>query len=658
MAKWNPFGVEVEVTAVSAVVTRKSATQYTVKINAAWECTSSGNKTDYGMTASSGGESVTLNSEGTKANSGSGSFTGTYSISGNEAASQIVSVTFTNFNTWHNDSATRVVSFIVDVPAWTSYAVTYNANGGSGVPGKQTKWKDQNLTLSNTKPTRAGYTFQKWNTKADGSGTNYTAGASYTANADVTLYAVWKANTYTVTYNANGGSGAPGNQTKTHGTTLKLSSTIPTRTDYAFKGWGVSPTATTVSYAAGANYTNNAAITLYAIWELTYTKPRINNLKVDRCNSSDEWQDDGSDIRVEFDYELDKNESPTMFLSWKLSTASEWLKTTTLSDINKDFHVKTGSAGGSFAGTFDPEKSYDWQLIVSDSGGSTTATGRISSLNLAIDICPPDPMGVDDEAMFGVAVGKTAELRGVFDMGLKAKFSNGYIAEVLTAINGAGVDLNDIMQPGWYVGVNQAASSYSNTPPGLSGTFTLEVMSAGNAAQLMQRITSCSKEYPLEYVRHYYQGTWGGWIRKFGVSLFDGLSYGPITLSEDLQKFKFIEIYFRDNNSNVDCGGYVKIRSPHNKVFELSLIESSDGQNNVFIRTSRMIAYNKYIGCVDGINFNNSMTNLDGTAQTITNRDYTGKDNSQYVQFQAGNVKHNGAHVIRITKVIGYEYEM
>ena len=52
-------------------------------------------------------------------------------------------------------------------------------------------------------------------------------GANYTANGDATLYAVWGKNS-TVTYNANGGSGAPEAQTKTYGEDLKLSSTVPT----------------------------------------------------------------------------------------------------------------------------------------------------------------------------------------------------------------------------------------------------------------------------------------------------------------------------------------------------------------------------------------------------------------------------------------------
>ena len=178
---------------------------------------------------------------------------------------------------WYNSGGTIPASVNQNLTlyaGWTekTYTVTFNANGGSGAPSAQTKRHFENLTLTSSKPTRTGYTFSKWNTKSDGSGTSYNAGASYTTNAAATLYAVWTANTYTVAFNANGGSGAPTSQTKTYGKTLTLSSTKPTRSGYTFKGWATSSSSSTVAYSPGGSYTANAAITLYAIWQInTYT---------------------------------------------------------------------------------------------------------------------------------------------------------------------------------------------------------------------------------------------------------------------------------------------------------------------------------------------------------------------------------------------------
>ena len=75
------------------------------------------------------------------------------------------------------------------------------------------------------------------------------------------------AKTYSVTYNANGGSGAPSSQTKRHGTVLTLSSTKPKRTGYTFLGWSTSSSATSAKYNAGGTFTSNASTTLYAVWE-------------------------------------------------------------------------------------------------------------------------------------------------------------------------------------------------------------------------------------------------------------------------------------------------------------------------------------------------------------------------------------------------------
>ena len=154
-------------------------------------------------------------------------------------------------------------------PFWTidTYTVSYNANGGTGAPGSQTKTYGVTLTLSSTIPTRTGYTFAGWGTSSTAATVSYAPGGSYTANAGATLYAVWTIITYQVSYNANGGSGAPSAQTKTYGVALTLSSTKPTRTGYTFLSWNTASDGSGTSYASGGSYTANAAATLYAQWK-------------------------------------------------------------------------------------------------------------------------------------------------------------------------------------------------------------------------------------------------------------------------------------------------------------------------------------------------------------------------------------------------------
>lgn len=379
VSKWTPFGVALDVTATAATVTRVSATQYTVKINASWETYYSGAKTVYGMSATSGGASVTLNKFGTNSSGSSGTLTGTYSISGNGAATKTVTVTFNNYEeNWQGtviDSATKTVSFSVTVPAWTSYTVQYNANGGTGAPSAQTKWKDQILKLSTTTPTRAGYSFQGWVTSASG-GASYAAGANYTTNASVTLYAVWKANTYTVTFNANGGTGAPSNQTKTHGVALTLASAKPSRTNYTFKGWGTSASSTTASYQAGGSYTANASATLYAVWELAYVKPRITNLLVERCDSDGTPNANGLNALVKFQWGSDKDIS-SITIRWKPSTSQSY-------PINNSTTIGASGKSGSVssvvgADALNAETAYTIRVVAMDAGGESEKTVTLNT---------------------------------------------------------------------------------------------------------------------------------------------------------------------------------------------------------------------------------------------------------------------------------------
>ena len=145
-----------------------------------------------------------------------------------------------------------------------TYTVSYNANGGTGAPGNQTKTHGQSLTLSSVQPTSDTHNFKGWSTSRTGS-VEYNPGSTYTGNADLTLYAVWYIKTYAVKYNANGGTGAPENQVKTHGQSLTLSSVKPTKDGYTFQGWSTTLNGS-VQYNPGSAYSGNANLTLYAVW--------------------------------------------------------------------------------------------------------------------------------------------------------------------------------------------------------------------------------------------------------------------------------------------------------------------------------------------------------------------------------------------------------
>lgn len=94
-----------------------------------------------------------------------------------------------------------------------------------------------NYTIRKEIPSRDGYDFLGWDTDAAADTVVWEGGDVYQTNAPLTLYAVWKPHTYTITYKENGGTGGPQPQTKTHGEELTVSSITPVREGYIFLGW-------------------------------------------------------------------------------------------------------------------------------------------------------------------------------------------------------------------------------------------------------------------------------------------------------------------------------------------------------------------------------------------------------------------------------------
>ncbi len=278
------------------------------------------------------------------------------------------------------------VTVEIKVPAKESYTITYNANGGTGAPSSQSKPQGVSITLSNTIPVRNGYTFLGWGTSSTATTVAYKAGGTYSANASATLYAVWKANIYTVTYDANGGTGAPASQTKTHGVVLKLSSTVPTRTDYKFVGWGVTADSTTAVYNPGDAYESDMSATLYAIWVLAFNKPRIENYTVQRCDSSGNYQADGKYCKVKFDWKCDSN-VVSIKVEYKLSSDEKWTAT------NIEAFGLSGKVNEIIGGSLNPLSAYNIRVTVTDAHESSSYAKPLSSKKRVLE-CRGDRDGV------------------------------------------------------------------------------------------------------------------------------------------------------------------------------------------------------------------------------------------------------------------------
>ena len=120
-------------------------------------------------------------------------------------------------------------------------------------------------------PTKTGYTFAGWYEKEDLSGDPVTEIPSY-AVGDKQYWAKWTANTYTVTFEANGGTGSMDDQTFTYGEEKALTENTFTRTGYTFAGWNTQADGNGTSYADGEELSLTDNLTLYALWTINTYK--------------------------------------------------------------------------------------------------------------------------------------------------------------------------------------------------------------------------------------------------------------------------------------------------------------------------------------------------------------------------------------------------
>jgi uncharacterized repeat protein (TIGR02543 family) len=149
-----------------------------------------------------------------------------------------------------------------------------------------------------SKPTKTGYTFDRWTTSPSLTVTSYSFGSGvsmYSIDGNpyksFTATAQWTADSYTVTYNANGGSGTMSSSTATYDTNFMTRQNTFTRAGYTFAGWNEKADGTGTAWGisssnsgtyesgnywkwSGSSYTKD--ITLYAQWTPNKIKLTLN----------------------------------------------------------------------------------------------------------------------------------------------------------------------------------------------------------------------------------------------------------------------------------------------------------------------------------------------------------------------------------------------
>ena len=171
--------------------------------------------------------------------------------------------------------ATAYTANITLYAKWTpnTYTITYKDQGGSTFSGTHASGAPTSHTYGTATSLKTasknGYTFGGWFTTSACTGSAVTSLGATAYTANITLYAKWTPNTYTITYNKGAnGTGTIASGTKTHGVDFTLSSSTFTRADYTQTGWSTTDGGAK-AYELGGTYTANSNITLYPFWTLS-----------------------------------------------------------------------------------------------------------------------------------------------------------------------------------------------------------------------------------------------------------------------------------------------------------------------------------------------------------------------------------------------------
>jgi len=175
--------------------------------------------------------------------------------------------------------------------------IVFHPNGGTGQtpvamfakPGATITLPEGNGLIKND------WAFGSWNTKADGTGTEYQSGASYQVTSNITFYATYIEPLCEISFDANGGTGTvPDPMFVKSGASINLpAGTGLVKGDWTFGGWNTNAFELGTSYNAGASYTVNADAVLYAFY---LPPPGIESLDISFNSGDNTWRISGADF--------------------------------------------------------------------------------------------------------------------------------------------------------------------------------------------------------------------------------------------------------------------------------------------------------------------------------------------------------------------------
>lgn len=218
------------------------------------------------------------------------------------------------------------------------YLVTFDANDGMFTGDKTTivvdEWDDTKLNTLE-RPIRLGYEFKGFFTEKEGGTSleNYIAESGIDKDGLV-FYAQWEKVKHILSFDANGGIGNMDNQMFTYGDALKISKNVFTKEGYSFKGWNTKVDGTGDSYIDEQEISITDNLTLYAMWEESYSYV-INKYTVDEDNKYIDLIDVGTTID-EFKNNIVLNDGYTVDVEYKSVNGENLIYTGGKTRIYKD----------------------------------------------------------------------------------------------------------------------------------------------------------------------------------------------------------------------------------------------------------------------------------------------------------------------------------
>lgn len=246
---------------------------------------------------------------------------------------------------------------------------------------------------------------------------------------------------YAISYDANGGTGTMSNTVKIAGETVTISACGFAKTDYHFLKWNTAANGSGVDYAAGASFSTDGNLALYAIWEADHVYPYFTNVpSVVRAESGGTASDYGDYLKVTFNWQLETGyTSATAKIEYQETGAFSWTTLVAAGALSGNTGTYTYTSSSA---VFTNDKSYNVRITLTDAVGSGEPfLTFISNCLFPFDLYGGSSVAIGTPAPETIPTGASGvfTLGGDWDMQMNLDTSETLDSDLEDAITAAGI---------------------------------------------------------------------------------------------------------------------------------------------------------------------------------------------------------------------------